>query len=180
MTRAIIVREKRRRSGRLNFRLSFVAIMPRILLIRATLIAIDRGAIVSVRPIGFVLHCRRNKSPGFGFAPDERADKCRRRRRRRRQWTDAKIVIFGFRSYFFGAGDKPAQLSAPCTREIRRAPDDFRRWSFDVRGGIDPDTPLWDIELFFFSPFFLRRPVVPIARCSRDTKEHPSVQRSCT
>jgi len=33
-------------------------------LIRTTLIAIDRrdGAIASVRPIGFALHCRRNKS----------------------------------------------------------------------------------------------------------------------
>jgi hypothetical protein len=46
-----------------------------------------------------------------------------------------------------------------------------------MRDGIDPDTPLWDIELFF-APLFLSASDVPIARCNCDPKEQPRVQSS--
>lgn len=56
------------------------------------------------------------KPPGFGSTDD----KCRRLA----AVADAKIVIFGFRSYFFGVGDKPTRY-----RRVRGKSDEPRTTS---------------------------------------------------
>lgn len=144
-------REKHRRSGRLNFSDSTTELpsarhYDSDSLIRTTLIAIDRrgSAIASVRSIGFALHCRRNKS-WHGPA-----------RRMRVQMSTTAVAggrknrDFRLPPVLFRCGRQTGALST-CTREIRRKP---RRLPLDGQrtcGGIDPDTPLWAIELFFFA-----------------------------
>lgn len=110
------------------------------------LIAIDRGAIASVRSIGFALHCRRNKSSA---ERGQRADKCRFGGRSR-QRADASIVIFDFRLCFFRARTTNRRALSSYTREIRHVgmSPTTSAGRCDVCDGIDPDTPLWNIELF--------------------------------
>lgn len=119
-------RGEKRRSGRLNFNGSTTELpsarghYDSDSLIRTTLIAIDRrgNAIASVRPIGFALHCRRNKSLA---------------RRTHVQMSAAAATAAGGRenrdfrlpAVLFRCRRQTAALSA-CTREIRRDPDDFR------------------------------------------------------
>lgn len=90
----------------------------------------QRGEIASVRPIGFALHCRRNKSR---LGPTRRA---------RGQMSTTTVAggrenrDFRLPAVLFRCGRQTSALSA-CTREIRRDPDDFR-WSVDgcVEGSI--------------------------------------------
>lgn len=175
MTRAIIVEKKRQRSGRLNFQTT------RPLCLGFT----DSGYADCYRsrrdcqclPDRFCASLSSEQKPPGSALPTrrererERADKCRR-------LAAAKIVIFGFRSYFFGAGDKPTRY-----RRARGKSDEPRTTSAGGRSTCAEGSIRirhCGILNSFFSFLFCADLSSRLHTAVVDTREHPSVQRSCT